>query len=127
MGLPFIRESLDSIRKRLPKALTVVYDAQNILDGGKRPGQLRENVFDSEDGIRTIISLDKDGKTGVPVLHMSFSLDPSSTLQLEQFFDATASMHTVLWPDTFLKFIARTGTSIAIHIFYEAPASFLKT
>lgn len=125
MGLPFQRESLDSIRKRLPQALAVIYDVRSILNGGDRPGLHRENVFDNEDGIRTVISLDRDDGAP-PVLHLSFSIDASSPLTVEQFFDATANMHTVLWPDTFLRFIDRRGTSIAIHILYEAPAAFLK-
>jgi len=71
--MPNQPEALDVMRARLPLALSVVYKAEEIEAGrGTRPGELRQHVFDFEDGIRCIVSLDRQPNSHV-YLHMSFT------------------------------------------------------
>lgn len=124
--LPFQPENIESIRRRLPKVLGRRFDVEKVAEGkGVRPGELREHVFDFEDKVRCIISLDQLGKDA-PVLHVSCSSDWSTQLSLAEFLVKASNLHTVLWPDVLLVEKHRTATSKAIHLFYEAPAAFLK-
>ena len=73
MGLPFAPEKLEALQKRLPVAFGRLWDAAEISRTGDRPGLYREYVFDTEQGIRLIIS--KDASDGEEVLHISGSID----------------------------------------------------
>lgn len=57
MGLPFQPEPIGQLAARFNKALENVFDVE--LLGNNRPGMHRENVFDFEDGLRMIISVDE--------------------------------------------------------------------
>jgi hypothetical protein len=74
--LPHEPESVESMLARFPKALEPVYATEAIREGRMpRPGQVRAHVFDFEDGVRMIASMDLDeGINGPdPFLHLSFS------------------------------------------------------
>lgn len=82
MPLPFQPESFESLRAKLPVALSKFWDVKDVLNGGDRPGLHREYIFDTEDGMRLIISCDfltdvddiqSIGKGNRHVLHISGS------------------------------------------------------
>lgn len=78
MRLPIEPKSYDELKARFPEALVRVWDADYIGKFGKfggqvdRPGLHPEHVFDTDDGLRLIISRDKhdDGL----FLHVSCSM-----------------------------------------------------
>lgn len=109
----------------MPKALSRLFDVDKTVKGAcPRPGELRDHVFDLEDQIRCIISLDYTG-TDDPVLHVSCSSTLETGLSFTAFLAKCSSLHTELWPDVLLVEIHRTVTERAIHFFYEAPERFL--
>lgn len=66
-------EPLADLQLRWPAALEFVYDAVKITEGGTiRPGEVRANVFDFEDGLHLIANRERmdDGEI---VLHISAS------------------------------------------------------
>lgn len=124
--LPFQPESTESICARVNKVLERCFDVEKIARGqGKRPGELREHIFDFEDRIRCIVSLDRL-KQDRPVLHISCSSDWSTKLSLAEFMVRAQNMHSVFWPDAVLVEQHRTVTGKAIHLFYAVPDEFLK-
>jgi len=90
----------------------------------KRPGEMREHVFDFEEHIRCVVSLDYVDADR-PVLHISCSSDWDTELTLGDFLVKAHNMHTVLFPDTLLPLKHSTTTGKAIHLFYDVPDSFL--
>ena len=61
MSLPFNPEPLVALQARYPRALEVVYDQQEIAErGGIRPGQVPANIFDFDDGLKLIVSRERD-------------------------------------------------------------------
>lgn len=121
--LPFEPESLESIRARLPQALSVVYNYEIIESGGQRPGEQRRHVFDFKDGIRCILSID-EGEQTVRHLHLSFSLHDYNWMSVAQFMHRMSVIPTEFWPDTLLVPIARFQTPRAIHFAFDLPPSF---
>lgn len=68
----FCPEPLDALRARFPEALRTVHDPELIASGLQRmPGTLRSNVFDFDDGLRLIVSVDKYRR--IDRLHLSAS------------------------------------------------------
>lgn len=122
--LPFEPEKLESMRARLPQALSVVYNYEIIESGGQRPGEQRQHVFDFEDGIRCILSVD-EGQQTPRHLHMSFSLHDYNWMTVAQFMHRMNVIPTEFWPDTILVTIARFQTPRAIHFAFEYPSSFM--
>lgn len=57
---------------RYALAVARVWDLQEIKAGGARPGQAPECIFDTEDGLRLIISRERN-PDGLVNLHMSMS------------------------------------------------------
>lgn len=121
--LPNEPESLDSMKARLDAALSVVYDAAEIEAGrGKRPGELRQHVFDFEDGIRCIASLDRQ-INGHVYLHMSFSTIDWHGLSLPGFFARVEQIPTDFWPDQILLPMQQFMTERAVHVIFDPPPS----
>jgi len=77
MALPLELETVESIKSRYPMAIRTVWNRQEILDG-KRPGMMREHVFDFEDGFR-IIANRECLPDGMVCLHFSFSMEEDSS------------------------------------------------
>jgi len=120
--LPNQPEKLEVMLKRLPAALSCVYNAQDIERGlGQRPGEKRQHVFDFEDGIRCIASLDRqtDGRV---YLHMSFSTVDWNGLSLPGFFARVEQIPVDFWPDTILLPVQQFMTPRAVHVIYDPPA-----
>jgi len=117
--LPFEPERLESMRARLPAALSVVYEAGAVSLGGQRPGELRQHVFDFEDGVRCVFSLDRDGP--ITFLHMSFSCQEWTKLQLISFLNRVEAIPVEFWPDTLLLELKRFQTPRAVHVAFEIP------
>ncbi len=70
--LPFEPETLKEIKERFADALRPDVEVGAVLAGlVKRPGQLRKHVFDFKDGMRMIVSIDRDGDERC--VHASFS------------------------------------------------------
>lgn len=119
--LPFEPESLESMRLRLLAAISCVYDADEIeKHNGIRPGEQRQHVFDFENGIRCICSLDRY-PDGVVLLHMSFSTGRWEGMSIFQFFDRVEHIPTEFWPDTLLVEFKRFMTPCACHVIYQIP------
>jgi hypothetical protein len=72
--LPFEAEPLESLRERYPRAIADLVDVESVNLGLQYdPGSERKHVFDTEDGIRLIISREDQGEDG-KVIHFSASL-----------------------------------------------------
>ena len=86
-ALPYEPESNESLRDRLPKAISKLW----IMPAGAteeqilkmdRPGQTRECVFDFECGLRLIISKDQlQGDSEPPKIHISASAFSEETFK----------------------------------------------
>jgi len=64
------------LKARYKDALVEVWDLEEMkVDPDKRPGNLRKHVFDFYDGLRLIISRDRDGKD----IYTHYSASMSST------------------------------------------------
>jgi len=126
---PYFAENLDAMRARLPAALSRTYDALEIEAGRLiRPGEQRQHVFDFEDGIRCIVSLDvypEDSASTLParrvLLHMSFSSQLWIKLNIDEFFARTEAIPTEFWPDTMLVLVNRFMTEQALHLIFDVP------
>jgi hypothetical protein len=70
MGLPFKPETVDKLAERFDKALDSVVNVEQL--GKMRPGMNRKHVFDFEDGLRMIVSVDDFQQ--IRYLHLSGSL-----------------------------------------------------
>jgi hypothetical protein len=119
--LPFEPQALEALRARLPAALSCVYDTQAVERGDiVRPGALRKHVFDCIDGMRCIVSLDRQWSGNV-YLHMSFSTtQPESSLP--SFLQRMEQLVVDFWPDTILLAIQQFMTAHAVHVIYEPPS-----
>jgi hypothetical protein len=111
--LPFQPETLEALRARLPQAVAKVQQ----LDA--RVGMLRQHVFDFQDGVRCIISVDGIEKNA-PSLHLSFSMTPGS-LDFIRFLNRVEAIPVELWPDTLLVLQQNVPSSCALHSFFEIP------
>jgi hypothetical protein len=119
--LPNQPEKLEDMRKRLPAALSCVYNAEDIERGvGQRPGEKRQHVFDFEDGIRCIASLDRQ-PDGHIYLHMSFSTIDWHGQSLPAFFARVEQIPVDFWPDTILLAVQQFMTPRAVHVIYDPP------
>lgn len=123
--IPFEPEKLEVLRARLPQALSVVYDYEIIELGGQRPGEQRQHVFDFEDGIRCILSID-EGQQTPRHLHLSYSLQDWHTMNVGQFLRRIEAIPGELWPDLILPLIARFQTPRALHYAFEFPPQFTR-
>lgn len=72
--IPFKPESLLQLQARYKAAIQKTWDIANA-DETTRPGNQRAHVFDCNDGIRIIISKDRDHITNKYYLHFSCSID----------------------------------------------------
>ena len=73
--LPGQPESLESMRSRFSKAIAHAVSVEKVAKDPRNayyPSKYRTHVFDSEDGIRLIVSRDRDGDQ--EVIHVSASL-----------------------------------------------------
>lgn len=76
--LPFQPEPIASMRARYPAARKTLYVQEDVAAGRQvAPSGLRQHVFDFEDGLRLIISRDRD-PTGLVVMHLSASAQDGS-------------------------------------------------
>lgn len=79
--LPFEPESFESARARFHRALEFTYKAvDNGPGAGIRPGEVRQNVFDLEDGQRLVVSRRRAPDNSVRLV-VSASIRPNSRLQ----------------------------------------------
>ena len=113
---------MESLKARLQNALDDVYDVSKIEAGAPRPGQSRQHVFDTEQGVRMIVSVDKPAVDEPPVLHISFSLiDPLPPgMTLEKFGDLIDSLPSVLFGRT-MQSTQETRSSMVVHHLYPWP------
>lgn len=72
--LKFEPESVNLLRERYPQALDRIFSASDIITGGESPGQFRRYVFDTDEGIRFVVSRDDYPGIGIQ-LHVSASLN----------------------------------------------------
>jgi len=81
---PWQPESHESVKARFAEALTPDYDLLAVAaDRQEPPGVNRKHVFDFEEGVRMIVSTDRDGN-GARLFHLSFGLPPHSPLSPHQ-------------------------------------------
>lgn len=113
------------MRARLPAALSLIYDTEEIEAGrGTRPGEQRQHVFDFEDGVRCILSLDAypAEKPCLPkrvMLHMSFS--SHGGINFMEFFNRVEAIPAEFWPDTVLLPVQQFMTPYAVHVVFDIP------
>jgi hypothetical protein len=91
-----VAESIEAQRARYPLAVADVFDLESVeLGNACRPSELRRCVFDSEDGLRLVVS--REAGLGLAEhLHVSASLDSDCEL----FADARSGK---LGPASFVK------------------------
>lgn len=60
MDLPFEPQPLETLKQRVPQAFERVWNpvANKDKESGDRPIERREHVFDFEDGVRMVVSVD---------------------------------------------------------------------
>jgi len=87
--VPFVPESFDSLKARYPKALEKRFDVNDAPE--IRPGADRTHIFDFEDGLRVIASVDFEGER--VFLHFSCSITED---RARQWIDSMAAIVNVL-------------------------------
>lgn len=112
--LPFEPEDRERLEARFSLALTPVYDVSNCVAGvGPFPGLLRRHVFDFENGLRMIVSVDTDGT--LEYVHFSFGLHPGCALDAQQMLDYSRGVIEEFWRKDF-KVVHRELTPHALHV-----------
>ena len=82
--VPFKAEPLKDLQARYPQALDFVYDSDAMRDSNAiRPGEVAAKLFDFEDGLRLLISLER--RPQGTVLHLSSSFEAGT--ELYHFFE----------------------------------------
>jgi hypothetical protein len=82
--VPMNRQPLAELKARYPAAVAEVIDVRAIIDGLRLPPSAEpKHVFDTEDGLRLIISMERmpDGKVGT---HISASLHDDHVQRLRE-------------------------------------------
>lgn len=122
--LEFKPESLESMRCRLPAALSTTYDVEALqAHRGKPPCKLRQHVFDYEDGIRCVLAVDR--YRDKLILHLAYcvrQVNPDMTLR--HFLSRIEAIPVEFWPDTLLLLMERVQTKNVTHELYEFPSAF---
>lgn len=77
--LPFEPEPMKSLKARYPAALERVYDYTQEVLPNPTPSSRRCHVFDTEEGLRIIVSRDREAEHDV-YLHVSISIRPNYPL-----------------------------------------------
>ena len=78
--IPFEPEPLSSLQARYPDAIAFVYDGDAIRERHAiRPGEVRRNIFDCDDGLRLIVSVERTEALGT-YLHLSASMQNECAL-----------------------------------------------
>lgn len=105
--LEFKPETLKQLQDRYPKALKKIWvPVKGMAD---RPGLHRTNVFDGDDNIRLIISVDKHGPDDV--IHFSGSFNDEGNWELNNL-----NLDKIV-----AKFYAISGEVHAAQIWYVTP------
>jgi hypothetical protein len=77
--LPFKPETVEEMKNRFAPVLATLFSIEAIEQGKcKRPGEIRDFIFDFRDGMRLIVSREHLEKTCH--LHVSASMTPESKL-----------------------------------------------
>lgn len=76
--LPFEPQQFEEVKARFPVALMSTYDCRSGIPS-PTPGELRAHVFDFTDGLRLIVSRDKEDGDA-PYIHVSASAIEGTTL-----------------------------------------------
>lgn len=118
--LPFQPETIEQIKARWSLALVGVYDQQLCANGDQiAPGAQRRHVFDFEDGLRVVASVDRivHGRAGgrhSDELHLSFGMYRPIGNFMER-AQEVISMFVNQRPLTMFK------TDRATHFWFELP------
>lgn len=113
--LPFEPELREKLEARFSLAFTPKFDVARCVDRtGPFPGTQRRHVFDFENGVRMIVSVDTDGETDM--LHFSFGMSSGCLLSGEQFGDFLDEVIKEFWKPDY-KVDARMNTAKALHVF----------
>lgn len=124
MGLPFEPETDQALAQRFIAALAPDYDVTEVAAHPEgSPGKFRKHVFDFNDGIRMIASIDR-WSVGERKLHLSFSLEDQAP--------AAPGAPTLAWfMDRVRELCFQFGsgqppldmhrTRVAVHFWFEPP------
>lgn len=131
--IPVKPEPLAALKARFPKAIEKPFDcvaiSEAMMDGIERgkpmtPGQHAECVFDFENGVRMIASLDicpmevgDKVVRGPAALHLSFSCRPDSFKDAEAFVKHTSELVQEFVPGK--KRICEQWTPCARHLYFQ--------
>ena len=128
--LPYQPEPLEKLQARFADALTPIYTVQQLMQDMKRdplarPGMRHKHVFDFEDGLRLIASVERDDRVSAlltaPYLHVSFSTHSQKNWPSAAHVTAWLQERTVMLSRGRLPppKIEQTPRGI-VHFFYEA-------
>ena len=114
--LPWQPESRDSIKARFAEALALDYDLQACrAEEQEPPGVNRKHVFDFEEGVRMIVSIDRSATERL--LHLSFGL-PLHSLLIPRQLPAIAAAYAADLVGL-AKPVEAFMTDRAFHLFYQ--------
>lgn len=71
--IPYTPEKIYDLKARYQAAIGPLFIQEEVIAGAQRPGVLRQHVFDTEQGLRLIISREQT-KDGREVIHFSGSV-----------------------------------------------------
>lgn len=87
--LPQQPEELPAICNRIPEALRFIYAVEEVaanIHGENRPSNQRRHVFDFQDGIRMVLTVDIGSRgTNYLAVHASFSFVPGAFPTIDAF------------------------------------------
>jgi len=115
-------ESREAMKARFMAALSPDINFKAVARGEQNPpGMDRKHVFDLEEGVRMIVSIDCEDETTTRLLHLSFgmppwSLVPSIEALKKLAFQIKAEMLGLDEP------VEQFTTNRAFHLFFKPPA-----
>jgi hypothetical protein len=124
--LPFEPEPTIVLKARYPEAIKDIYDPRKIAAKPElAPSKKRKHVFDFEDGLRLIVSVDKNGMN--QLTHYSASMYPTNP-----FTDGAKFLGFILEHIKELRTTPMTGQIVAtstkqgiIHLLYDETQTIL--
>lgn len=120
----FKPEPYEVLRKKLPKALSLIYDVDELLKlpPKARPTAQREHIFDFLEGIRMLVTIDHDVTTKpAELVHVSFSFNPASFKTLKAFERRIQGIMDDMFPQDRVL-LRRDMSDSAVHFGYEIAA-----
>jgi len=119
MGLPFEPEPLESLRARYSEAVKGITNPKVVERNPSRaPSKKRKHVFDFEDGLRLVVSVDQ--YQGVRVTHYSASMYPDNPHDVMDFIRLVLDHINEVRPEPMMgQVVSKIAGRGIVHIFYD--------